>query len=326
MKLSERPKQIVGIVRERVRQRAGTMRVLWRMRRARVGIVGMASLFVLAALADVLASPTPSAALVAPPSSAHWLGTDVLGRDVLACLIHGTRAALAVGLVSATIVVFVGVALGAVSGFYGGRLDSLLTRTTEVLLSVPTIIAVLALRGITGDTRLLDVAIVFGVLRWTDVARMIRAEVLRARNSDWAVAAHALGLTPLQVLSRHVLPDALSPALVAAPIAMGAAIVVDASLAMLGASEPAGVVTWGALLAGARLHADAWWLAVFPGLALFVAVVSFNLVGESLRDALDPQLRSLALPGANRAGAEKPPPPPTRPPRGEREPTGEHTL
>jgi len=326
MKLSERPGQFAVIVRERVRQRAGTLRVLWRTRRARVGLVGMLSLFALAALADVLASPAPSGALVAAPSGAHWLGTDVLGRDVLACLIHGTRAALAVGLVSATIVVFVGVALGAVSGFYGGRLDTFLTRTVEVLLSVPTILAVLALRGITGDTRLLDVAIVFGVLRWTDVARMIRAEVMRARHSDWAVAAHALGLSPLQVLSRHVLPDALSPAFVAAPIAMGAAIVVDASLAMLGASEPAGVVTWGALLAGARLHRDAWWLAVFPGLALFVAVASFNLVGESLRDALDPQLRSLALPGADKQNLEKPAPRTSRPPRGEREPTGEHLL
>lgn len=326
MKLSERPKQLAGIVRERVRQRAGTLLVLWRIRRARWGLVGMASLFVLAALADVLASPAPSASLVAAPSAAHWLGTDVLGRDVMACLVHGTRAALAVGLVSAAFVVAFGVALGAVSGFYGGRLDAFLTRTIEVLLSVPTIVAVLAMRGITGDTRLLDVAIVFGVLRWTDVARMIRAEVMRARNSDWAIAAHALGLTPLQVLSRHVLPDALSPAIVAAPIAMGAAIVVDASLAMLGASEPAGVVTWGALLAGARLHSDAWWLAVFPGLALFVAVASFNLVGESLRDALDPHIRSLALPGADRRRAERPPPRTTRPERGEREPTGDHRV
>ncbi len=324
MKLSARPKQLVGIVRERVRQRAGTLRVLWRTRRAQLGLIGMAALFTLAALADVLASPAPSSVLVAAPSGAHWLGTDTLGRDVLACLIHGTRAALATGLVSAAIVVTVGVALGAVSGFYGGRLDTFLTRTIEVLLSVPTILAVLALRGITGDTRLLDVAVVFGVLRWTDVARMIRAEVLRARSSDWAVAAHALGLTPLQVLSRHVLPDALSPAIVAAPIAMGAAIVVDASLAMLGASEPVGAVTWGALLAGARLHREAWWLAVFPGLALFVAVASFNLVGESLRDALDPHLRSLARPGATKV--EKPPPRTSRPPRGEREPTGEQQL
>jgi peptide/nickel transport system permease protein len=326
MKLSERPGQIAKIVRTRVRQRAGTLRVLWRTRRARVGLLGMVALLALAVLADVLASTSPSEALVRAPSAAHWLGTDVLGRDVLACLIHGTRAALAIGLVSATIVVIVGVALGAISGFYGGRLDTILTRMVEVLLSVPTIVAVLALRGITGDTRLLDVAIVFGVLRWTDVARMIRAEVLRARTSDWAIAAHALGLSPLQVLSRHVLPDALSPAIVAAPIAMGAAIVLDASLAMLGASEPSGVVTWGALLAGARLHRDAWWLAVFPGLALFVAVASFNLVGESLRDALDPQLRALALPGANKADAPKPPPRTSRPPRGEREPTGEHTL
>ena len=326
MKLSARPGQIAGIVRARIRQRAGTLRVLWRARRARVGLLGIGVLFALAALADVIVSPAPTSTLLAAPSAAHWLGTDLIGRDVFACLVHGTRAALAVGLVSASFVVFFGVALGAVSGFYGGRLDSFLTRTVEVLLSVPTIVAVLAMRGITGDTHLLDVAVVFGVLRWTDVARMIRVEVMRARSSDWAVAAHALGLTPLQVLSRHVLPDALSPAIVAAPIAMGAAIVLDASLAMLGASEPAGVVTWGALLAGARLHREAWWLAVFPGLALFVAVASFNVVGESLRDALDPHLRSLALPGADKPNPEKPQPRTTRPPRGEREPTGENPV
>ena len=297
MRLSERPSQIAGFVRARIRQRAGTLRVLWRTRRARVGIAGLGVLLVLALLADVLASPAPSLRVLEAPSLAHWLGTDGRGRDVLACLVHGTRAGLSVGLVSAALVVGAGVALGAVSGFYGGRLDTFLTRTIEVLLSVPTILAVLALRGITGQSGLLDVAVVFGVLRWTDVARMTRAEVLRARNSDFALAAHALGLTPRQVLWRHVLPDAVSPAVVAAPIAMGAAIVVDASLAMLGAPEPAGVVTWGALLAGARLHKDAWWLAVFPGFALFASVASFNLVSESLRDALDPHLRAMAVPG-----------------------------
>jgi ABC-type dipeptide/oligopeptide/nickel transport system permease subunit len=190
-------------------------------------------------------------------------------------------------------VTLLGVGLGAVGGFYGGRFDALLTRTTEVLLSLPTILAVLALRGITGDTRLLDVAIVFGLLRWTDVSRMIRAEVLRARASDFVLAAFALGIAPLRVLSRHVLPEALAPALVAAPIAMGAAMVVDASLAMLGASAAVDAPTWGGLLADARVHRDAWWLALFPGLALFSAVASLNLVGESLRDALDPQLRVL---------------------------------
>ena len=297
MRLSERPSRIAGLVRARIRQRAGMLRVLWRTRRARVGLAGLLVLVAIAAISGFLAVPTTSADVLEAPSLRHLLGTDAQGRDVLACLLHGTRTGLAAGLFSAALVVFFGVSLGAVSGFYGGRLDAFVTRTIEVLLSVPAIVAVLALRGITGQHGFLDVVVVFGVLRWTDVARMTRAEVLRARNSDWALAAHALGLPPRHVLWRHVLPDAVSPAVVAAPIAMGAAIVVDASLTMLGAPDPDAPATWGALLAGARWHRDAWWLAVFPGLALFACVASFNLVSESLRDALDPHLRALAVPG-----------------------------
>jgi peptide/nickel transport system permease protein len=297
MRLSERPSQLAGFVRARIRQRAGTLRVLWRTRRARIGLTGLFVLLAIAAISALLADPATSAQVLEGPSLAHLLGTDARGRDVLACLLHGTRTGLAVGLFSAALVIGVGVFLGAVSGFYGGRLDAFVTRTIEVLLSVPAIVAVLALRGITGQHGFLDVVVVFGVMRWTDVARMTRAEVLRARNSDWALAAHALGLPPRTVLWRHILPDAISPAVVAAPIAMGAAIVVEASLTMLGAPDPDAPVTWGTLLAGARLHRDAWWLAVFPGLALFASVASFNLVSESLRDALDPHLRALAVPG-----------------------------
>jgi len=297
MRLSERPSQFAGFVRARIRQRAGMLRVLWRTRRARVGLAGLLTVVLIAVLTGFLAVPATSPRILEAPSLGHLLGTDAEGRDVLACLLHGTRTGVAAGLSSAALVVLFGVTLGAVSGFYGGRLDAFVTRTIEVLLSVPAVVAVLALRGITGQHGFLDVVVVFGVLRWTDVARMTRAEVLRARNSDWALAAHALGLPPWKVLWRHVLPDAVSPAVVAAPIAMGAAIVVDASLTMLGAPDPDAPATWGALLAGARLHRDAWWLAVFPGLALFACVASFNLVSESLRDALDPHLRTLAVPG-----------------------------
>jgi peptide/nickel transport system permease protein len=294
--------EVVALVVRSLPRRAGALRVLLAQGRARLGVAGLSGVVLVAVLADVLASdaplslwPDPDAAFapLAPPTGAHWLGTDALGRDVLARLVHGARAALLLGVSSASIVTLLGVGLGALGGFYGGRVDALLTRSTEVLLSLPTLLAVLALRGITGDTRLLDVAVVFGLLRWTDISRMIRAEVLRARASDFVLAAFALGVAPLRVLSRHILPQALAPAIVAAPIAMGAAMVVDASLAMLGGSGAVEVPTWGGLLSDARAHREAWWLAVFPGIALFVSVASLNLIGESLRDALDPRLRVL---------------------------------
>lgn len=285
-------------------RRAGVLVLLWRRRAARVGMVGTLGLVLLAVFADVLASeattsPLPGTetvfARLGSPSLAHWLGTDGGGHDVLACLVHGTRASLLVGSVAVVVMILLGVSLGAIGGFFGGRIDAAVTRAVEVLLSFPTILVVLAMRGITGGAALLDIAIVIGLLRWTDVARLTRAEVLRARASDFVVAAHALGVPPMRVLSRHVMPHAIGPAIVAAPFGVAAAVLVEASLAFLGIGG--GTASWGQLLAQARQHPDAWWLAVFPGLALFVAVLSFHLLGESLRDAIDPHLRGTELVG-----------------------------
>lgn len=299
-------------------RRAGILVLLWRRRAARVGMLGALGLVLVAVCADLLASDEASSPLpsvdraftqLAPPSLAHWLGTDGAGRDVLACVVHGTRASLLVGSVAVVVLIVLGVALGAIGGFFGGRIDAAVTRAVEVLLSFPTILVVLAMRGITGGAALLDIAIVIGLLRWTDVARLTRAEVLRARASDFVVAAHALGVPPLRVLSRHVMPHAIGPAIVAAPFGVAAAVLVEASLAFLGLGG--GTASWGQLLAQARQHPDAWWLALFPGLALFVAVLSFHLLGESLRDAIDPHLRGTELAGP--AGESLPPAPGSAP-------------
>jgi len=283
-----------------VTRRAGIARRLWRRRAARVGLVGAGVLVLVALGADLLASDTSGllpdprhadpGALLAPPSMAHWLGTDPAGHDVLAYLVHGTRAALLVGGVAVSVLLTLGISLGALSGFFGGRTDAAVTRAVEVLLSFPTILVVLAIRGITGGAALLDIAIVIGLIRWTDVARLTRAEVLKARASDFVVAAHALGLSPMRVLTRHVMPHAVGPAMVAAPFGVAAAVLIESSLAFLGLGATNGVASWGGLLAEARQNPSAWWLALFPGLALFVAILSFHLVGESLRDAIDPHL------------------------------------
>ena len=300
-------------------RRAGVLRLLWRRPAARVGMLGALALVLVAAAADVLASsrgasPLPAVtttfARLGPPSLSHWLGTDAAGHDVLACMVHGTRASLLVGGVAVAVLLLLGISLGAIGGFFGGRIDGAVTRAVEVLLSFPTILVVLAMRGITGGAALLDIAIVIGLLRWTDVARLTRAEVLRARASDYVVAAQALGVPPLQVLSRHVMPHAVGPAIVAAPFGIAAAVLVEASLAFLGLGG--GAASWGELLAQARQHPDAWWLALFPGLALFVAVLSFHLVGESLRDAIDPRLRGTELARVSPEPARSEPASPSR--------------
>lgn len=285
--------------------RDGIFRILLRKKRSRVALLVILGLVLLAVFAKAVASNSSASPIADPwqtnmthslegPSAAHWLGTDHLGRDVGARVIHGTRGALGVAAVSIGLVFFVGLFAGALGGFYGGQFDALVSRAVEVLLSVPTILAVLAMRGITGEPRLLDVAIVIGLLRWTEVARLTRAEVLRARGADWVLAAFALGLPPRRILFRHILPDAITPALTAAPFVVALAITIESTMPILGVHPPPGVVSWGELIAEARAHRDAWWLAVFPGVAVCVAIGCFNVLGEALRDAFDPHLRGVS--------------------------------
>ncbi|MBK8169326.1 MAG: ABC transporter permease [Sandaracinaceae bacterium] len=284
--------------------RVGVLGTLLRRRRSRIAFLGMVTIIVAAVFAHLLASTSEYAPFADPwtvhmndalqgPSWSHWLGTDHLGRDVAARVLHGTRGALGVAAVSIGLVLVIGLFFGAVGGFYGGQLDSLVSRAVEVLLSVPTILAVLAMRGITGEPRLLDVAIVIGLLRWTEVARLTRAEVLRARGTDWVLAAFALGLPPRRILVRHILPDAITPAITAAPFVVALAITIESTMPILGVHPPPGVISWGEIIAQARAHRDAWWLAVFPGIAICLAIGTFNVLGESLRDAIDPHLRGV---------------------------------
>lgn len=284
--------------------RAGVFRTLLAKKRSRYALAGIVAMVLVALFANSLASNAPWAPMANPwsahmdhslegPSWSHWLGTDHLGRDVGARVVHGTRGVLGVAAVSIGLVMFLGLFAGAIGGFYGGQLDALVSRAVEVLLSVPTILAVLAMRGITGEPRLLDVAVVIGLLRWTEVARLTRIEVLRARGSDWVLAAFALGLPPRRILLRHVLPDAITPALTAAPFVVALAITIESTMPILGVHPPPGVISWGELIAEARAHRDAWWLAVFPGVAICIAIGCFNVLGESLRDAFDPKLRGV---------------------------------
>lgn len=237
--------------------------------------------------------------ILQPPSTAHWLGTDGLGRDVAARLAQGGRVSLGVGLLATALALVVGVPLGAAAGFRGGALDAAVSRVVEALLCLPTLVVALAVLAappppIGALPATVRVAIVLGGLGWMAVARYVRGEVLRLRASEVVAAARSAGAGDVRVLVRHVVPAALAPALVTAAFSVGAAILAEAGLSFLGLGVGFSTPSWGALLFDARtVLTRAWWLALAPGVALFVTVLGCNLVAEGLRARLDPRSGSM---------------------------------
>lgn len=224
---------------------------------------------------------------LAPPSFVHLLGTDDKGRDVAARMIHATRSALMVGLGSVSLYLMFAIFLGAVAGYFGGLVDRLALRLIETLTSFPTFFLILAIQGIIGATGFWQLILVIGLTRWTDVARLTRAEVLRVVNEEYILAARALGLSNLRILTKHVLPAAIGPAMVAATFGIADAILIESTLSFLGFGIPANIPSWGQLLTDAFHNDGAYWLAFFPGTLLFLTLVSINLSGEGLREAMD---------------------------------------
>lgn len=225
-----------------------------------------------------------------PPSAAHWLGTDKLGRDVTAGLIHGSRVSLSIGFVAVGIALLVGVALGALAGYFGAWIDLAVSRLFEVMLTLPTFFLLITIAAMFPPSLFLTMAII-GLTGWVGMARFTRGEFLRIRNLDYVTAALALGVPTRQIMFRHILPNALAPVLVSVVLGVAGAILTESYLSFLGIGVPAEAVTWGSILNEARSATFAWWLALFPGAAIFITVLSYYLVGEGLRDALDPRLR-----------------------------------
>jgi peptide/nickel transport system permease protein len=227
---------------------------------------------------------------LAEPSGDHWLGTDKLGRDVLAGLIHGSRISLSIGFISVGIAVFIGVALGATAGYFGGWIDLVISRIFELMLGIPTFFLILTIAA-TLRPNIFYTMLIIGLTGWVGIARLTRNEFLKVRNLDYVTAAVSLGVPTPRILIRHILPNALAPVLVSVVLGIAAAILTESGLSFLGIGVPADLVTWGSILNEARSNTFAWWLAVFPGAAIFLAVIAYYLVGEGLRDALDPRLQ-----------------------------------
>jgi peptide/nickel transport system permease protein len=223
------------------------------------------------------------------PSRRHWLGTDTLGRDVCSRLVHGTRIPLQVGLVAVTISLIIGLAFGSLAGYYGGVVDVLISRIIEIVMCFPVLFLVLSVIAFLPPS-ILNVMVIIGITRWTGIARYARGEFMRIKSQDFAVAARALGASDRKIIFRHILPNSLAPVLVSATFGVAGAILIEAALSFLGLGVQPPTPSWGGMLADAREFLDvAWWLALFPGLGIFVTVTAYNLLGEGLRDASDPR-------------------------------------
>ncbi len=227
-----------------------------------------------------------TAVLLGAPSGSHWLGTDAVGRDVLSRLVHGTRAALWVGTLGVSLAVLLGLVIGLASGLAGGAIDGALGVLTEATVAFPPLLGVLVLQALLDRPALGTVVLLVGALGWTDIARLCRIEARRLRQAPFVRAARALGAGPVRILLVHVLPHALPPVLVTACLGIGRVLLLESALEFLGFGAPPPTPTWGELLRQAHEHGLRWWLAVPPGLAIFVSVTAYNLVGEGLRTSL----------------------------------------
>lgn len=226
------------------------------------------------------------------PSAAHPLGTDELGRDIMSRIMWGSRISLMVGLVAVGIATFLGVLIGAVSGYYGGWFDGVLMRFVDIMLSFPTIFLILAVIAIL-EPSIWNIMIVIGVTGWMGVARLVRAEFLTLKERDFVAAASALGAGDLRIIFLHILPNALAPVIVTAVLGVAGAILTESALSFLGLGVQPPTPSWGAILTAGKDNIEtAWWLSVFPGLAILITVMGYNLLGEGLQDALNPRLKS----------------------------------
>lgn len=272
--------------------------VFWaRLRRNRMALAGLAiiALMFLVALLAPLIGKDPAAIDVSqnllPPQPAYPMGTDDLGRDVLSRIMYGARISLLVGFVAVGIATLVGIVLGALAGFYGGWTDAVVMRFVDVMLCFPSFFLILAVIAFL-EPSIWNIMIVIGLTSWMGVARLVRAEFLSLRERDFVLAARSLGASDARLILIHILPNALSPVLVSATLGVAGAILVESALSFLGIGVQPPTPSWGnMLIAGKQTLGEAWWLSVFPGLAILLTVLGYNLLGEGIRDALDPRLK-----------------------------------
>jgi peptide/nickel transport system permease protein len=280
-----------------------TARSMWlitlqRLRRSKTAMVGLAIvvlLLLVAALASLIApySPTQTGPVsISPPTWDNLMGTDLLGRDVFSRVIHGSRVSVYVGVVSIIASLLIGIPLGTIAGFYGGRIDNLIMRLMDVMLAFPIFLLAIVLMVIL-EPSTMNVVLALAIVRIPILARIVRGSVLSVKENEYIEAVKALSLSQVRVLSRHVLPNCLAPIIVTSTLNIGNAIILEASLSFLGLGTQPPTPTWGwDLKQNLTLIEINPWITIFPGLAILVTVLAFNLLGDGLRDALDPRLKA----------------------------------
>jgi peptide/nickel transport system permease protein len=258
------------------------------------GLVVVA-LFAVSLLAPYLAPYEPNAIdlkqVLAPPSAKHVLGTDQLGRDVLSRMIWGARISMMVGFVATGIAIFIGAILGAVAGYYGRWVDALIMRFVDIMLCFPTFFLILAVIAIL-EPSIWNIMIIIGLTGWMGVTRLVRADFISLKEREFIRAARATGAGNLRIIIRHLYPNAMASILVAATLGVAGAILTESALSFLGIGVQPPTPSWGNILTAGKDNIDiAWWLSLYPGLAILITVLGYNLLGEAIRDSLDPRLR-----------------------------------
>ena len=290
-----------GVLRSRSRLRKseglwhGVARRLFRHRGAMIGLVIVALLALMALLANVIAPYDPNA--IAPlttlkaPSGAHPFGTDQFGRDILSRIIHGTRLSFQVGSIAVTIALVGGVVLGMLSGYYGRWVDAAISMLIDIMLAFPGILLALAIVAILGPS-LVNLMVAVGISAVPSYTRLVRGAVLATKSQTYVEAARVVGVSDSTIMFKHILPNVLAPVIVLATLGVGGAILTGAALSFLGLGAKPPTPEWGAMLSAGRNYlALAWWITLFPGLAIMLIVLAINMLGDGLRDALDPRLK-----------------------------------
>ncbi|WP_454856343.1 ABC transporter permease [Rhizobium binxianense] len=276
-------------------------RAFYRFRQSWLSMIGLAIVLALIVLAIIapwivpypehVAGGTNTAARFQPPSADAWFGTNALGQDMFSLVLVGSQVSLFSGLAVVVIAIVVGTVVGAIAGYFGGWIDEVLMRITDLLLTIPSLILAMAVAAALGSG-VFNMIIAISITWWPAYARLVRGEVIGKKEEQFVVAAHALGAGWPRILGRHILPNIISPIVIKASLDMGFAILTVASLGFVGIGVKPPTPEWGTLLSGARSYMpDYWWTAVAPGIAIFLAVLAFNLLGDGLRDVLDPKAR-----------------------------------
>ncbi len=271
------------------------MKDLIKNRMAFSGLIFIAIILIFALFAPFVATHNPTdvdtKSILSPPSKYHILGTDTLGRDIFSRIVYGSRISLSIGFIAVGIAVLIGIFFGSLSGYYGGKIDSTLMRFVDIMLCFPTLFLILAVIAFL-EPSIFNIMFVIGATNWMGVARLIRAEILTLKERDFVAASKVMGAHDGWIILKHLIPNAIGPIMVSATLGIGGAILIESSLSFLGIGVQPPTPSWGNILMdGKATLGVAWWLTIFPGLFILLTVLAYNLLGEGLRDLMEPRMK-----------------------------------